>query len=231
MRLLVVEDEPELAELIATGLREQGLAVDVSFDGADALEKAFVNTYDVVVLDRDLPVVHGDAVCKKLTADTSRPRILMLTASSELDQRVDGLNLGADDYMAKPFAFRELVARVRALGRRPSRATAPVIQRAGLRVDAGRLTVTRDGRELSLTRKEFGVLEVLLLAEGGVVSAEELLERVWDENADPFTNAVRIAIGTLRKKLGEPPIVETVVGAGYRIREPNPANQDSGGSR
>jgi DNA-binding response OmpR family regulator len=219
MRLLVAEDEPELAELIATGLREHGFAVDVSLDGDDALEKAWVNTYDVVVLDRDLPVIHGDVVCRRLLRIELPPRILMLTASGELDQRVDGLNLGADDYLAKPFAFAELVARIRALGRRPSLAATPVIDRAGIRLDPGRMASWRDGRELRLTRKELGVLEVLLRADGAVISAETLLERVWDENADPFTNAVRITVGTLRKKLGAPPVVQTVVGAGYRISE------------
>jgi DNA-binding response OmpR family regulator len=219
MRLLVAEDEPELAELIATGLREHGFAVDVSLDGEDALEKAWVNAYDLVVLDRDLPGVHGDVVCRKLLLAELPPRILMLTASGELDQRIDGLNLGADDYLAKPFAFGELVARIRALGRRPSLATTPVIDRAGVRLDPGRMTSWRDGKELRLTRKEFGVLEVLLRADGAVISAESLLERVWDENADPFTNAVRIAVGTLRKKLGQPPVIQTVVGAGYRIPE------------
>jgi DNA-binding response OmpR family regulator len=219
MRLLVAEDEPELAELIATGLREHGFAVDVSLDGDDALQKAWVNTYDAVVLDRDLPVVHGDVVCRKLLQAELPPRILMLTASGELDQRVDGLNLGADDYLAKPFAFAELVARIRALARRPSLATTPVINRAGIRLDIGRMASWRDGRELRLTRKELGVLEVLLRADGAVISAEDLLERVWDENTDPFTNAVRITVGTLRKKLGQPPVIQTVVGAGYRIPE------------
>ena len=217
MRLLVAEDEPELAELIATGLREHGFAVDVSLDGEDALEKAWVNAYDLVVLDRDLPVVHGDAVCRKLLLAELPPRILMLTASGELDQRIDGLNLGADDYLGKPFAFGELVARIRALGRRPSLAATPVVERAGIRLDPSRMASWRDGQELRLTRKELGVLEVLLRAEGAVISAESLLERVWDENADPFTNAVRITVGTLRKKLGQPPVIQTVIGAGYRI--------------
>jgi DNA-binding response OmpR family regulator len=217
MRLLVAEDEPELAELISTGLREHGFAVDISYDGDDALEKAWVNDYDVVILDRDLPGVHGDAVCRKLLLADLPPRILMLTASGELEQRVDGLNLGADDYMAKPFAFSELVARIRALGRRPALASTPVIERAGIRLDISRMASSRDGRELRLTRKELGVLEVLLRADGAVISAENLLERVWDENADPFTNAVRITVGTLRKKLGQPPLIQTVVGAGYRI--------------
>src|ERR1700716_3483185 len=219
MRLLVAEDEPELAELIATGLREHGFAVDVSLDGDDALQKAWVNTYDAVVLDRDLPVVHGDVVCRKLLQAELPPRILMLTASGELDQRVDGLNLGADDYLGKPFAFAERVARICALARRPSMATTPVVNRAGIRLDIGRMASWRDGRGLRLTRKELGVLEVLLRADGAVISAEDLLERVWDENTDPFTNAVRITVGTLRKKLGQPPVIQTVVGAGYRIPE------------
>jgi DNA-binding response OmpR family regulator len=217
MRLLVVEDEAELAELIAVGLREHGFAVDISVNGDDALEKAWVNTYDLVVLDRDLPVVHGDMVCRKLLAFETPPRILMLTAAGELDSRVEGLNLGADDYMAKPFAFAELVARIRALGRRPALTLLPVIERAGIRLDVGRMAASRDGRELRLTRKEIGVLKLLMTADGGVISAENLLERVWDENADPFTNAVRITVGTLRKKLGQPPLIETIVGAGYRI--------------
>jgi DNA-binding response OmpR family regulator len=218
MRVLVVEDERQLAELIATGLREQGFAADVSFDGVDALDKAWATKYDVVVLDRDLPGVHGDAVCRKLTASETPPRILMLTASGELEERVAGLNLGADDYMAKPFAFSELVARARALARRPSSATPPVLEAGGVRLDRASLSATRDGREIRLTPKETGVLELLLAAHGGVVSAEQLLERAWDENADPFTNAVRITIARLRGKLGEPSVIHTVVGAGYRIQ-------------
>lgn len=217
MRVLVVEDEPQLADLIATGLREQGLAVDVSLDGADALEKAWITRYDVVVLDRDLPRVHGDAVCRKLAAADEPPRILMLTASGELEERVAGLNLGADDYLAKPFAFTELVARVRALSRRPSLAAPPVLEGAGLRFDRSQLLATRDGREIRLTPKEASVLELLLAAGGRVMSAEELLERAWDENADPFTNAVRITIANLRRKLGDPAIIDTVIGAGYRL--------------
>jgi DNA-binding response OmpR family regulator len=219
MRLLVVEDEPELADLIATGLREHGFAVDISLNGEDALEKAFINTYDLVVLDRDLPVVHGDVVCRRLLAVEPPPRILMLTAASELDQRVEGLNLGADDYLAKPFAFAELVARIRALGRRSALTQLPVIDRAGIRLDINKMAASRDGRELRLTRKEIGVLKVLLTADGGVISAEHMLERIWDENADPFTNAVRITVGTLRKKLGPPQVIQTVIGAGYRIPE------------
>jgi|SRR5579859_8137735 DNA-binding response OmpR family regulator len=217
VRVLVVEDERQLAELIATGLREQGFAVDVSHDGEDALDKAWATNYDVVVLDRDLPRVHGDAVCRKLTASAAPPRILMLTAAGELDQKVAGLNLGADDYMTKPFAFSELVARTRALARRPSTVAPPVLEAGGIRLDRGSLSATRDGREMRLTPKEASVLELLMVARGRVVSAEELLERAWDENADPFTNAVRITVTRLRQKLGEPPVIRTVVGAGYRI--------------
>ena len=215
--MLVVEDEPQLADLVATGLREQGLAVDVSYDGSDALDKTWATRYDVVVLDRDLPGVHGDAVCRKLTALEAPPRILMLTASGELEERVAGLNLGADDYLAKPFAFSELIARVRALARRPSQAAPPVLDVAGVRLDRSRMIATRAGTEIRLTPKEASVLELLLVAAGRVISAEELLERAWDENADPFTNAVRITIANLRRKLGDPPVIHTVIGAGYRV--------------
>ena len=218
MRLLVVEDESELADLIAGGLRDQGFAADIALDGETALEKAWANTYDVIVLDRDLPRVHGDDVCRELLANECGAKILMLTASGELEQRVDGLNLGADDYLPKPFAFKELVARIRALARRSSAAFPPVIERGGVVVDPGRIQATRDGRSLRLTPKELAVLELLLRADGRVVSAEEMLEQAWDENADPFTNAVRIVIGTLRRKLGEPPVIETVIGRGYVIR-------------
>jgi DNA-binding response OmpR family regulator len=218
MRVLVVEDESELADLIAGGLEDQGFATDVALDGEDALEKAWANTYDVIVLDRDLPRVHGDDVCRQLLATECGAKILMLTASGELDQRVDGLNLGADDYLPKPFAFRELVARIRALARRNSSVVPPVLDRWGVVLDPGRFRATRDGRDLHLTRKESAVLELLLRADGRVISAEEMLERAWDENADPFTNAVRIAVGTLRRKLGAPPLIETVIGRGYVIR-------------
>jgi DNA-binding response OmpR family regulator len=217
VRLLVVEDEEELAAVIAEGLRQHGFAVDIAVDGADALEKAWVNDYDVVVLDRDLPEVHGDDVCRQLVVQESSARILMLTASGELEQRVDGLSLGADDYLPKPFAFSELVARVRALCRRGTKVSPPVISRSGIEVDSGKMVASRDGHGLVLTRKEFAVLETLLRAGGGVVSAEALLESVWDENADPFTNAVRITVGNLRRKLGQPPVIETVIGSGYRI--------------
>jgi DNA-binding response OmpR family regulator len=218
MRLLVVEDESELADLIAGGLRDQGFAADIALDGETALEKAWANTYDVIVLDRDLPRVHGDDVCRELLSNECGAKILMLTASGELEQRVDGLNLGADDYLPKPFAFKELVARIRALARRKSTVFPPVIERGGVVVDPGRVQATRDGRSLRLTPKELAVLELLLRADGRVVSAEEMLEQAWDENADPFTNAVRIVIGTLRRKLGEPPVIETVIGRGYVIR-------------
>jgi DNA-binding response OmpR family regulator len=216
VRVLLVEDERALAGYIAVGLRRRGMAVDVAHDGAAALERAAVTPYDVVVLDRDLPVVHGDAVCRRL-ADRGVSRVLMLTASDAVEDRVDGLTLGADDYLGKPFAFTELVARVLALGRRSAPARPPVLRAADLVLDPARRTAERAGRELALTPKEFGVLERLIAAGGDVVSAETLLDKVWDEHADPFTNAVRITVGTLRRKLGEPPVVETVTGAGYRI--------------
>ena len=217
MRVLVVEDEDVLADAIARGLRREAMAVDVSHDGASALERIAVNRYDVVVLDRDLPVVHGDEVCRRLAVEHLAPRILMLTASAHVDDRVEGLTLGADDYLAKPFAFTELVARIRALARRAATAQPPVIERGGLSLDPARRVASRDGRFLRLTNKELAVLEVLLSADGAVVSAEELLERAWDEHADPFTNAVRVMMVKLRRKLGNPPVIETVPGAGYRI--------------
>ena len=217
MRVLIAEVEPLLADAVADGLREQGWAVDVTYDGLDALEKAQVNRYEVVVLDRDLPGMHGDDVCSRLVKDGSPSRILMLTASTGISDRVEGLQLGSDDYLCKPFAFPELVARVQALARRAEPARPPVLHRGGITLDPARRTADREGRPLQLTRKEFAVLEILMAAEGAVVSAEELLERAWDENADPFTNAVRITMGTLRRKLGEPPIISTVVGVGYRL--------------
>jgi DNA-binding response OmpR family regulator len=217
MRVLVVEDEVVLAEAVARGLRHQGVAVDVAFDGADALDKAAVNRYDVIVLDRDLPGVHGDQVCRKLAAEGGPGRILMLTAAGGVDDRVEGLDLGADDYLGKPFAFTELVARIRALGRRSGAPTPPVLTRGDLVVDPARHEAQRGGHFLQLTRKELGVLEVLLAADGRVVSSEELLERVWDEHADPFTNTVRVTVGNLRRKLGPPPLIQTVIGAGYRL--------------
>ncbi|MFL6056333.1 MAG: response regulator transcription factor [Actinoallomurus sp.] len=217
MRVLVVEDERVLADTIATGLRREAMAVDVAYDGAGALERTSVNDYDVVVLDRDLPRVHGDEVCRSLVADGATARVLMLTAAGELDDKVEGLSIGADDYLAKPFAFAELIARIRALGRRSAPPLPPVLERAGVRLDPARRSVTRDGRPVDLTPKEFAVLEVLMRGQGTVVSAEQLLEKAWDENIDPFTNVVRVTMMTLRKKLGEPQVIETVPGAGYRL--------------
>jgi len=220
MRVLVVEDERNLADAIARGLRRQGMAVDVAYDGDTGHEMAYVTRYDVVVLDRDLPGVHGDQICADLAASGALTRVLMLTASASVDDRVEGLQLGADDYLPKPFAFNELAARVRALGRRATPPAPPVFAVAGLVLDPAKRVVTRDGTPVDLTRKEFGVLEALLSARGAVVSSEELLERVWDANADPFTTTVRVTVRSLRKKLGEPPLVETVVGSGYRIPAP-----------
>jgi DNA-binding response OmpR family regulator len=217
VRVLVVEDDAPLSREVATGLRHDGIAVDVAFDGAEALEKAAINAYDVVVLDRDLPVVHGDEVCRRIAESDALARVIMLTASGTLDDRVDGLGLGADDYLTKPFAMRELVARVRALGRRTAPGVAPILTVGDLRIDVARHRVDRADRECKLTPKEFGVLELLAQDPGRVVSAEELLEKVWDEFADPFTNAVRVTMVTLRRKLGDPPIVETVKGVGYRV--------------
>ncbi|XVQ08944.1 response regulator transcription factor [Spirillospora sp. CA-255316] len=217
MRVLVVEDERVLADAIATGLRREALAVDVAYDGAGALERAGVNEYDVIVLDRDLPRVHGDDVCKQLVTQRYPARIIMLTAAGELDDKVEGLSIGADDYLAKPFAFAELIARVRALGRRAAAPLPPVLERAGITLDPARREVARDGRAIELTRKEFAVLEVLLSADGAVVSSEQLLEKAWDEHIDPFTNVVRVTMMTLRKKLGDPPVIETVPGVGYRL--------------
>jgi DNA-binding response OmpR family regulator len=215
MRVLVVEDHATLAERIGEGLRDAGLAVDVVHDGAAALGAAAETDYDVVVLDRDLPRVHGDQVCRSLAA-TAGARILMLTAAAGVGDRVDGLELGADDYLGKPFAFEELVARVRALSRRAPSAP-PVVRRGDLTVDRARHRAGRAGRPLSLTRKEFGVLEMLVAADGAVVSAEDLLEHVWDANADPFSNVVSVTLTRLRRKLGAPPLIETVVGRGYRL--------------
>ena len=217
MRLLVVDDERDLAEAIARGLRREGWAVDVAHDGGRALEKAEVSDYDLVLLDRQIPVIHGDDVCRELHARGARTRILMLTASGTIEDRVGGLDVGADDYLSKPFAFEELTARVRALLRRTSESSDPVLERCGIVLDPARHIVERDGRSLELTPKEFAVLEILLRAEGRVVSVEELLERAWDENANPFTNAVRVCVMTLRRRLGEPSVIETVVSAGYRI--------------
>jgi DNA-binding response OmpR family regulator len=217
MRVLVVEDERLLADTIADGLRAVAMAVDVAYDGGQAMERTTVNSYDVVVLDRDLPRVHGDDVCRAVVAAGGEARVLMLTAAGDLEDRVHGLSIGADDYLTKPFAFAELVARVQALARRARAALPPVLERAGVTLDVPRHQVSRDGRFLPLSRKEFAVLEVLLRAEGTVVSAEQLLEKAWDEYADPFTNAVRVCVMTLRRKLGDPPVIETVPGVGYRI--------------
>jgi DNA-binding response OmpR family regulator len=217
VRVLVAEDEPMLAELVANGLRRQTMAVDVVLAGDTAMEKLSVNAYDVLVLDRDLPGLHGDEVCRAVVATGSGPRILMLTAATDTADLVSGLGIGADDYLGKPFEFDELVARVRALGRRVSVAVPPVLSHDDLELDVPRHTANRAGRDLNLSPKEFAVLEALLAARGSVVSAEWLLEKVWDENADPFTNAVRITVSRLRAKLGEPAIVETIPGLGYRI--------------
>lgn len=217
MRVLVVEDDTLMAETIARGLRRHSMAVDVCYEGAAALERIGVNDYDVVVLDRDLPQVHGDTVCREVMATAAETKVLMLTAASEVADRVAGLGIGADDYLTKPFAFAELVARVQTLARRSRPALPPVLARAGVQLDLPRHQATRDGRFLRLSPKEFSILHVLLRAEGTVVSAEELLEKAWDEHADPFTNSVRMTVMTLRKKLGDPPLIGTVPGAGYVI--------------
>ncbi len=217
MRVLIVEDHEELAATLATGLRREGLAVDVTLDGLTAVQQTRIHDYDVVVLDRDLPGLHGDDVCRALVADGSRARVLMLTAAGTIEDRVDGLTLGADDYLPKPFAFAELVARVRALARRSERAVPPLLVKDDLELDPAQRVARRGGQRLALTPKEMSVLELLLGAGGTVISAEELLERVWDLNADPFSNIVKVTISRLRAKLGEPPLIETVPGAGYRI--------------
>ncbi|MGV0594993.1 response regulator transcription factor [Mycolicibacterium porcinum] len=217
MRVLVVEDETLLADAIASGFRRHSMAVDVVYDGASALERATVNDYDVIVLDRDLPMVSGDAVCISLAESGVLARILMLTAATAIADRVSGLGLGADDYLTKPFAFAELTARVQALARRSRPAVPPVLERSGIRLDPYRRTVERDDHPVSLSRKEFAVLAELLRAEGGIVSAEQLLEKAWDEHIDPFTGVVRYTIMMLRRKLGEPPVIETEPGVGYRI--------------
>jgi DNA-binding response OmpR family regulator len=216
VRVLVVEDHVVLANRIGEGLRDGGFAVDVVHDGAAAIQSTASTDYDVVVLDRDLPGVHGDQVCRRLVRDGSPSRILMLTAASDVDDRVDGLELGADDYLGKPFAFHELIARIRALGRRGPGSPA-VVERGDLMVDRARHLASRAGVPLTLTRKEFGVLECLAGADGATVSAEELLEHVWDAHADPFSNTVAVTVGRLRRKLGDPPLIDTVVGVGYRL--------------
>ncbi|MFI1186584.1 response regulator transcription factor [Streptomyces californicus] len=217
MRVLVAEDEETLAELVATGLRRAGFAVDTVYSGDAALAYLGLHDYDVVVLDRDLPRVHGDDVARRLIASGSRTRILMLTASGAMEDRVAGLDLGADDYVTKPFEFPELVSRVRALRRRSVRPVPPQLERHGIRLDTVRRSALRDGRDLDLSPKEFTVLQLLLEADGGTVSAEELLERAWDANADPFTGAVRVCMSKLRAKLGEPALIRTVQGVGYTL--------------
>jgi DNA-binding response OmpR family regulator len=216
VRILVVEDERMLADAIAEWLRRESFAVDLAYDGDAALERLGVNEYDVLVLDRDLPLVHGDDVCRAVVDSGAHTRILMLTAAASVRERVAGLGLGADDYLSKPFAFVELSARVHALLRRAGPATPPVLERAGVRLDPARHEVVRDGRHISLSRKEFAVLAELMRAQGAVVSAEELLERAWDEHIDPFTNVIRVTMMKLRRKLGDPPVIETVAGVGYQ---------------
>jgi len=217
MRVLIVEDEPLLAEAIRDGLRLEAIAADVAGDGDTALRLLDLNAYDIAVLDRDVPGPSGDQIAEHIVASGSGMPILMLTAADRLEDKASGFGIGADDYLTKPFELRELVLRLRALDRRRAHSRPPVRQIAGLRLDPFRREVYRDGRYVALTRKQFAVLEVLVAAEGGVVSAEEVLERAWDENADPFTNAVRITVSALRKRLGEPAIIATVAGVGYRI--------------
>ena len=217
MRVLVAEDEHRLADAIARGLRREGMAVDLAPDGPDALVKTRVVRYDVLVLDRDLPGIHGDEICRTVRGERPETGILMLTAAGTLEDLVEGLSLGADDYLAKPFRFAELVARIHALARRASPSRPPVLRHGDVELDPARREVTRAGKPIALARKEFAVLETLMSAQGATVSAEELLERVWDEQTDPFTNVVRMTIMTLRRKLGEPQVVETVIGVGYRM--------------
>jgi two-component system response regulator VanR len=224
MRVLVVEDEPYLAEAIRDGLRLEAIAADLAGDGATALELLAVNAYDVAVLDRDIPPPSGDEVAAHIVASGGGTPILMLTAADRLDDKASGFELGADDYLTKPFDLRELVLRLRALDRRRARSRPAVREIAGLRVDPFRREAYRNGRYVALTRKQFAVLEILVAADGGVISAEELLERAWDEHADPFTNAVRITVSALRKRLGEPSIIQTVTGVGYRIAAPPDAD-------
>jgi two-component system, OmpR family, response regulator VanR len=227
VRVLIVEDEPYMAEGIRDGLRLEAIAADVAADGDAALQLLSVNDYDIAVLDRDVPGPTGDEIAERIVASGSGMPILMLTAADRIDDKATGFELGADDYLTKPFALQELVLRLRALDRRRAHARPPVRELAGLRLDPFRREVQRDGRHVALTRKQFAVLEVLVAAEGGVVSAEELLARAWDENADPFTNAVRITISGLRKRLGEPWLIATVAGVGYRI-DAEPAREKHG---
>jgi DNA-binding response OmpR family regulator len=217
MRILVAEDEPRIAAAVARGLRREGMAVDIAPDGAVALFKARVNPYDVVVLDRDLPELHGDVVCRTLATEQPRTKVLMLTAARSTDELVQGLSLGADDYLTKPFRFAELVARLHALGRRTGEARPPVLSAGDVELDPAARIATRAGRSLDLTVKEFAVLETLLTAQGAVVTPEELLERAWDEQLDPLSNTVRMTVMTLRRKLGDPPLIHTVRGSGYRV--------------
>jgi DNA-binding response OmpR family regulator len=217
MRVLVIEDDEEMAEAIAFGLRQAGMAIDVAFDGPAGLSRAFLNDYDVIVLDRDLPGIHGDQICAELVESECRSRVLMLTAAAMVEDLVDGLGLGADDYLPKPFGFPVLVARIGALARRAQPALPPMLSHGDLVLDTARHRVSRAGRQIELAPKEFGVLELLLSSQGRSVSAEELLARVWDEAADPFTNAVKITVSRLRSKLGDPPVIETVAKSGYRI--------------
>jgi two-component system, OmpR family, response regulator VanR len=230
VRVLIVEDEPYMAEAIRDGLRLEAIAADIADDGDTALELLSVNAYDIAVLDRDIPGPSGDEIAKQIVASESGMPILMLTAADRLDDKASGFELGADDYLTKPFELRELVLRLRALDRRRAHSRPPVREIAGLRLDPFRREVYRDGRYVGLTRKQFAVLEVLVAAEGGVVSAEELLARAWDENADPFTNAARITVSALRKRLGEPWIIATVAGVGYRI-DTQPDTEPEGGGR
>jgi len=217
VRVLIAEDERRLADAIARGLRREGMAVDLALDGTDALVKARVIRYDVLVLDRDLPGIHGDEVCRAVRDERPETGILMLTAAGTLDDLVQGLSLGADDYLPKPFRFAELVARIRALARRSTPSKPPVLRHGDIELDPARRTVARGGTEVQLARKELAVLEALMSADGATVSAEELLERVWDDQIDPFTNVVRMTIMTLRRKLGDPPVIETMIGVGYRL--------------
>ncbi len=217
MRVLVIEDDEEMAEAIAFGLRQTGMAVDVAFDGREGLQRSLVNDYDVIVLDRDLPGMHGDEICTRLVDRECRSRVLMLTAAATIEDLVNGLGLGADDYLPKPFDFPVLVARIGALTRRAQPAIPPLLRREDLVLDTAQHRVSRAGRAIELSPKEFGVLELLLSSQGRSVSAEELLARVWDEAADPFTNAVKITVSRLRAKLGDPPVIETVAKSGYRI--------------
>ncbi len=228
VRVLIVEDEPYMAEAIRDGLRLQAIAADIASDGDTALELLSVNVYDIAVLDRDIPGRSGDEIAERIVASGNGMPILMLTAADRLDDKTSGFGLGADDYLTKPFELQELVLRLRALDRRRAHNRPPIREIAGLRLDPFRREVYRDGRYVALTRKQFAVLEVLVSAEGGVISSEELLERAWDENADPFTNAVRITVSAVRKRLGEPPIIATVAGVGYRIRTEPEADSDGG---